>query len=97
MSLVGPRAIVPEELVEYGDYGRMLLRVKPGLTGLWQVSGRSLISYPERARIDLRYVHGRTLRQDIRLVLLRVRPSRPWKRSLNVHFFDRGQRFGVVR
>src|SRR5205814_7597356 len=39
MSLVGPRAIVPDELAEYGDYGLMLLRVKPGLTGIWQVSG----------------------------------------------------------
>ena len=74
MALVGPRAIVPEELVEYGDYGRMLLRVKPGLTGVWQVSGRSTISYPERARMDLRYVEGRTLGQDLR-ILLRTLPS----------------------
>jgi exopolysaccharide production protein ExoY len=74
MALVGPRAIVPEELVEYGDYGRMLLRVKPGLTGVWQVSGRSNISYPERARMDLRYVEGRTLRQDLR-ILLRTLPA----------------------
>jgi exopolysaccharide production protein ExoY len=74
MSLVGPRAIVPEELAEYGDYGRMLLRVKPGLTGLWQVSGRSTINYPERARIDLGYVHGRTLGQDLR-ILLRTLPA----------------------
>jgi len=74
MSLVGPRAIVPDELAEYGDYGRMLLRVKPGLTGVWQVSGRSTISYPERARIDLRYVAGRTLRGDLG-VLLRTLPA----------------------
>jgi lipopolysaccharide/colanic/teichoic acid biosynthesis glycosyltransferase len=74
MGLVGPRAIVPDELAEYGDYGRMLLRVKPGLTGLWQVSGRSAISYPERARIDLRYVEGRTLGQDLR-ILLRTLPA----------------------
>ena len=74
MSLVGPRAIVPEELAEYGDYGRMLLRVKPGLTGLWQVSGRSTISYPERARIDLRYVEGRTLGGDLG-ILLRTLPA----------------------
>ena len=65
MSLVGPRPIVPDEIAEYGDYGRMLLRVKPGLTGLWQVSGRSTIGYPERARIDLRYVGERSLRSDL--------------------------------
>ena len=74
MSLVGPRAIVPEELAEYGEYGRMLLRVKPGLTGVWQVSGRSTISYPERARIDLRYVEGRTLRGDLG-ILVRTLPA----------------------
>jgi lipopolysaccharide/colanic/teichoic acid biosynthesis glycosyltransferase len=74
MSLVGPRAIVPEELAEYGEYGRMLLRVKPGLTGVWQVSGRSTISYPERARMDLRYVEGRTLRGDLG-ILVRTLPA----------------------
>jgi exopolysaccharide production protein ExoY len=74
LSLVGPRAIVPAELAEYGDYGRMLLRVKPGLTGLWQVSGRSTIGYPERARMDLRYVEGRSLVQDLR-ILLRTLPA----------------------
>ena len=74
MSLVGPRAIVPDELAEYGDYSRMLLRVKPGLTGLWQVSGRSTIRYPERALMDLGYVEGRTLRQDLQ-ILLRTLPA----------------------
>jgi len=74
MSLVGPRAIVPEELAEYGEYGRMLLRVKPGLTGLWQVSGRSTIGYPERALLDLGYVEGRTLVQDLE-ILLRTLPA----------------------
>jgi len=74
MSLVGPRAIVPDELASYGDYARMLLRVKPGLTGLWQVSGRSTIGYPERARIDLQYVGRRSLREDLR-ILLRTLPA----------------------
>jgi lipopolysaccharide/colanic/teichoic acid biosynthesis glycosyltransferase len=74
MSLVGPRAIVPAELAEYGDYGRMLLRVKPGLTGLWQVIGRSTIGYPERARIDLRYIEGRSLAQDL-AILVRTLPA----------------------
>ncbi len=74
MTLVGPRAIVPNELANYGDYARMLLRIKPGLTGLWQVTGRSTIGYPERARIDLHYVQGRSLRQDLEL-LVRTLPA----------------------
>jgi lipopolysaccharide/colanic/teichoic acid biosynthesis glycosyltransferase len=74
MSLVGPRAIVPDELASYGDYARMLLRVKPGLTGFWQVTGRSSIGYPERARMDLQYVGRRLLREDLR-ILLRTLPA----------------------
>jgi len=74
MSLVGPRAVVPEEVAEYGSYANMLLRVKPGLTGLWQVTGRSWIGYPERARIDLQYVARRGLREDLR-ILLRTLPA----------------------
>jgi exopolysaccharide production protein ExoY len=74
MSLVGPRPVVPEEVGEYGDYGRMLLRVKPGLTGAWQVAGRSAVGYPERARMDLRYVAGRSLPGDVG-ILLRTLPA----------------------
>jgi exopolysaccharide production protein ExoY len=74
MSLVGPRPVVPEEVVEYGDYGRMLVRVKPGLTGAWQVNGRSAVGYPERAQIDLRYVAERSLAQDLG-ILLRTLPA----------------------
>jgi len=74
MSLVGPRAIVPDELDNYGDYAPMLLRIKPGLTGPWQVGGRSAIGYPERARIDLHYVQGRSLRKDLK-ILVRTLPA----------------------
>ncbi len=74
MSLIGPRAIVPEEVAQYGEYERMLLRIKPGLTGLWQVSGRSSIGYPERAHLDLQYVQGRSLGKDLR-ILLRTLPA----------------------
>jgi exopolysaccharide production protein ExoY len=74
MSLVGPRAIVPEEVAEYGGYAQMLLRVRPGLTGLWQVSGRSRIGYPERARMDLQYVGERSFRKDLQ-ILLRTLPA----------------------
>jgi exopolysaccharide production protein ExoY len=74
MSLVGPRPIVPDEIAEYGEYGRLLQRVKPGLTGVWQVSGRCTIPYPERARMDLRYVGERSLALDLQL-LLRTLPA----------------------
>jgi lipopolysaccharide/colanic/teichoic acid biosynthesis glycosyltransferase len=74
MSLVGPRAVVPAELEKYGEYGRMLTRIKPGLTGRWQVSGRSSIRYPERARMELEYVGQRTLRGDLE-ILLRTVPA----------------------
>ena len=74
MSLVGPRPVVPEEVAEYGGYARLFLRVKPGLTGLWQVSGRSGIGYPERARMDLQYLGGRSLSGDLG-ILLRTLPA----------------------
>lgn len=66
MSLVGPRPIVAEELGHYtSDQRRLLLSVKPGLTGLWQISGRSNIAYPERAALELRYVQTRSLAGDL--------------------------------
>jgi exopolysaccharide production protein ExoY len=74
MSLVGPRPVVPEEVREYGDYARLLLRVKPGLTGAWQVSGRSAVGYPERAHLDLYYVAARALSDDLR-ILARTLPA----------------------
>ncbi len=74
MSLVGPRAIVPDEIAEYRGYGGMLLRVKPGLTGIWQVSGRSAVGYPDRARMDLDYLQGRSVAGDL-YILLRTLPA----------------------
>ena len=58
MSLVGPRPIVQEELAKYGEKGVLYLKVKPGMTGLWQVSGRSETSYQERVEIDAYYVRN---------------------------------------
>src|SRR5262249_59082378 len=74
MSLVGPRPVVAAEVAEYGEYRGLLLRVRPGLTGAWQVAGRSLISYPERARIDLDYVARRRIPDHVR-ILLRTGPA----------------------
>jgi lipopolysaccharide/colanic/teichoic acid biosynthesis glycosyltransferase len=56
MSLVGPRPIVKDEIRRYGDALRLYTTVKPGITGLWQVSGRSDISYADRVRLDLFYI-----------------------------------------
>lgn len=56
MNIVGPRPIVPKELSEYGDRQAKFLSVKPGAMGLWQVTGRSNITYPERCDVELEYV-----------------------------------------
>jgi lipopolysaccharide/colanic/teichoic acid biosynthesis glycosyltransferase len=56
MSVVGPRPLVPEELHKYGNKMEKVLKIKPGITGLWQVSGRNDIPYPQRVQIDVYYV-----------------------------------------
>ncbi len=68
MSLVGPRPVVPAELDSYGDLAHCYLSVHPGITGLWQVSGRSHIRFPERAHLDHDYFHGRSLRMDLAIL-----------------------------
>jgi lipopolysaccharide/colanic/teichoic acid biosynthesis glycosyltransferase len=69
MTLVGPRPIVPEEIERYRPYADILLSVKPGLTGSWQVSGRSQLAYPARAFLDLDYIARHTLRQDLGILV----------------------------
>src|SRR2546430_1428094 len=68
MSLVGPRMITQAELPEWGPSGRLLLSVRPGLTGLWQVSGRQLLSKAERIRLDAEYVRRMSLRLDLAIL-----------------------------
>jgi exopolysaccharide biosynthesis polyprenyl glycosylphosphotransferase len=65
MSLVGPRPPLQSEVDDYEDHARRRLLVTPGLTGLWQVSGRSLLSWEETVRLDLRYVENWTLTLDL--------------------------------
>ena len=65
MSLVGPRPPLPSEVDTYESDARRRLLVTPGLTGLWQVSGRSLLSWEETVRLDLRYVENWTLTLDL--------------------------------
>ena len=65
MSLVGPRPPLPEEVAHYdGRVARRML-VKPGMTGLWQVSGRSDLSWEESVRLDLSYVENWSIMQDL--------------------------------
>ncbi len=69
MALVGPRPIVAAEVEKYGDDFYHYCRVKPGLTGLWQVSGRSELTYPQRVALDCDYVTRWSLRQDLWILL----------------------------
>ncbi len=68
MSLVGPRPALPREAARYADHVRRRLVVKPGLTGLWQVSGRSNLSWDESVRLDLRYVENWSFVLDIQIL-----------------------------
>ena len=74
MSLIGPRIIAPEEISKYGQYGKTLVRVMPGLTGLWQVSGRSNTTYDERVALDMQYIATWSVWLDIK-ILLRTIPA----------------------
>lgn len=73
MSLVGPRPIVAAEVEKYADSFECYCRVKPGLTGLWQVSGRSELTYDERVTLDCEYVNGWSLRKDFRILAKTLR------------------------
>ncbi len=68
MSLVGPRPIVAAEVEKYGDCFDCYCRVQPGLTGLWQVSGRSSLSYDERVALDCQYVKQWSLSEDVKIL-----------------------------
>jgi lipopolysaccharide/colanic/teichoic acid biosynthesis glycosyltransferase len=72
MSLVGPRPIVPAELKEYGERSDDFLAALPGITGKWQVSGRSNLGYPERADVELDYVYGWSFLEDLRILFRTV-------------------------
>ncbi|MGI9062186.1 MAG: sugar transferase [Ktedonobacteraceae bacterium] len=68
MSLVGPRIIHPSELPRYGEYAQKRHSVRPGITGLWQISGRQHINYDERVLLDIRYIDTRSLTGDLALL-----------------------------
>ena len=68
MSLVGPRPIVALEATHYGDRLDDLLSVRPGMTGLWAVSGRNEVGYPERVEFELEYVRKRSTAYDLAII-----------------------------
>ena len=72
MSVVGPRPLVPQELHKYGHRIDKILTIRPGITGLWQVSGRNDIPYPQRVQIDVYYVNCRHWLLDLWVVIKTV-------------------------
>lgn len=72
MSVVGPRIITPEEIHKYGAHGSKLVSVMPGLTGLWQVNGRSDTSYEERVTLDMEYIEQWSIWLDLKILLQTV-------------------------
>ncbi|HAS32281.1 MAG TPA: polyprenyl glycosylphosphotransferase, partial [Microbacterium sp.] len=69
MSLVGPRPPLPSEVAQYADHVHRRFLAKPGITGLWQVSGRSTLSWDQSVRLDLSYVENWSLLSDIAILL----------------------------
>jgi exopolysaccharide biosynthesis polyprenyl glycosylphosphotransferase len=69
LSFVGPRPIVEDELSRYGDESGIFLHIKPGLTGLWQVSGRNDLDYADRVKLDIYYIENWSLGLDLAILL----------------------------
>ncbi len=72
MSLVGPRPIIKDEIPKYGDFIEYFMAVKPGMTGLWQVSGRNDLTYDERVQLDVWYVRNWSIELDIMILIKTV-------------------------
>lgn len=73
MSLVGPRPALPKEVAQYAPHVNRRLEVRPGLTGLWQVSGRSNLSWDDTVRLDLYYVDNWSMTQDLTILAMTVK------------------------
>jgi lipopolysaccharide/colanic/teichoic acid biosynthesis glycosyltransferase len=73
MSIVGPRPPLPKEVEQYEPWQRRRLSMKPGITCLWQVSGRNQIDFDEWMKLDLRYIDRWSLWLDILIVIMTVR------------------------
>ena len=73
LSLVGPRAVTTDELARYGEYADALLGIRPGVTGYWQINGRSRLSYVDRVRLDLSYIRNWSLGLDLTILAKTLR------------------------
>ena len=85
MSLVGPRPIVDAEIPKYGTVYEMYQRIRPGISGFWQVSGRSDTNYADRVKLDAYYVHNWSVWLDLVILARIVRVSRSLSRRETVH------------
>ncbi len=72
MNLIGPRSYLPREQADMGDYARIILKVKPGITGWWQVMGRNETSFKERLELDEYYISNWSIWLDIYIILKTV-------------------------
>ena len=72
MSLVGPRPALPSEVQQYSEYQMQRLCVKPGITCIWQVSGRNSIGFDEWVEMDLEYIRNRSILLDLKLILYTI-------------------------
>ena len=68
MSLVGPRPYLPREQKDMGEYYSAIIKVKPGITGPWQVRGRNKLEFEDRLKLDLEYVNNMSIKEDIKMV-----------------------------
>lgn len=68
MSLVGPRPPLVEEVLKYNDYQKQRLLVRPGLSGLWQISGRNNLSFDQMVELDLEYIQRRNMWLDLTII-----------------------------
>lgn len=72
MSLVGPRPPLPREVVKYTDYDRQRLTVIPGVTGLWQISGRNELGFAEMVALDIHYINNACISEDLKILFKTV-------------------------
>ena len=68
MSLVGPRPYMPREKDDMGDYYNIVIKYKPGITGLWQITGRSNTTFDDRLDIDVKYHKTHSLKNDFKIL-----------------------------
>lgn len=73
MSLVGPRPALPREVAQYSPYDKLRLKVIPGCTGLWQISGRNELNFNEMVELDIQYIKQRGIMVDLKIMLHTVR------------------------